>query len=174
MSRASEYGISLFEIYERPLHRVLLDNDRLWILSLVNLQHIRLSVPNSPLSLNPFWSSDNVESLKLAAQSLIGAWILGGSGRFGAAQFAGSQPSPRSRDQHNTTCARLPPWPSPFPPWEAAFFVGGIYNVCCKSCGHVESGLTAVWLVTICCNLLRIIHCQGHLNPQKISSTSLC
>ena len=30
------------------------ENDRLWILSLVNLQHIRLSVPNSPLSLNPF------------------------------------------------------------------------------------------------------------------------
>ena len=54
VSRSSEYGISRFEIYERPLHRVRVDNDRLWILSLVNLQHIRLSVPNSPLSLNPF------------------------------------------------------------------------------------------------------------------------
>ena len=42
VSRASEYGISLFEIYERPLHRVRVDNDRLWILSLVNLQYIRI------------------------------------------------------------------------------------------------------------------------------------
>ena len=48
VSRASEYGISLFEIYERPLSRVRVDND-----SLVSQQHILFSVPNSPLSLNP-------------------------------------------------------------------------------------------------------------------------